>query len=335
MTPWLVALLVWIAAGARVGRILVRPASTVRVAILVAVGAVAGAATLAVPEVAQAVDQWLSGLTAPAEKIALTLWVGFAAAITTVAFAAWPIASRRNLRQVATVIYVLAALDVVLEWVWSLATGWVAVAAGGVFIVITGLRNLAWTPLGRGIGLFTVGTAIVTVLAVLQLLDPQRPFYAHHGWAWGLANVLLATGAVWVIVEVWVRARLLRRRIRTVHAVLTNRFPEVTAEGFKRTTTTLRASDEVTHIMDALYLQSGGGIDAFVATPPPADAEARAVAVAHWVADPVGAEPLDSRWVAPPEGMSARRWVAVIAHVYNRLDPDATRPAVTDAGGRN
>ena len=334
MTPWLVALLVWIAAGARVGRILVRPASTVRVAILVAVAAVAGAATLAIPEVAQAVDQWLSAITAPAEKIALTLWVCFAAAITTVAFAAWPIASRRNLRQVATVIYVLAALDVVLAWVWSPATGWVAVAVGGVFIVITGLRNLAWTPLGRGIALFTVGTAIVTVLAVLQLLDPQRPFYAHHAWAWGLANVLLAIGAVWVIIEVWVRAWLLRRRIRTLHAVLTKRFPEVTVEGFKRTTTTLRASDEVAHVMDALYLQSGGGIDAFVATPPPAEAEGRAAAVARWVQDPVVAEPLDSRWVAPPEGMSARRWVVVLAHAYDGLGPDAARPSVADAGGR-
>ena len=89
----------------------------------------------------------------------------------------------------------------------------------------------------------------------------------------GLANVLLAIGAVWVIIEVWVRAWLLRRRIRTLHAVLTKRFPEVTVEGFKRTTTTLRASDEVAHVMDALYLQSGGGIDAFVATPPPAEAE--------------------------------------------------------------
>ena len=171
-----------------------------------------------------------------------------------------------------------------------------------MFIVITGLRNLAWTPLGRGIALFTVGTAIVTVLAVLQLLDPQRPFYAHHAWAWGLANVLLAIGAVWVIIEVWVRAWLLRHRIRTLHAVLTKRFPEVTVEGFKRTTTTLRASDEVAHIMDALYLQSGGGIDAFVATPPPAEAEERAAAVARWVQDPVVAEPLDSRWVAPPGG---------------------------------
>ena len=334
MTAWLIALLVWIAAGARAGRILVRPASTVRIAILVAVAAVAGAATLAIPEVVQAVDQWLSVLADPAEKIALTLWVCFAAAITTVAFAAWPIASRRNLRQVATVIYVLAAVDVLFTWARSPAAGWFAIALGGVFIVVTGLRNLAWTPLGRGIALFTLGTAIVTVLAVRQLFGPQRPFYEHQVWWWALANALLATGAVWVIVEVWVRARLLRHRIRTLHAVLTERFPEVTAEGFKRTTTMLRASDEVAHIMDALYLQSGGGIDAFVATPPPAEAEERAAAVARWVQDPVVAEPLDSRWVAPPEGMSARRWVVVLAHAYDQLGPDATRPSVTDAGGR-
>jgi len=43
VSAWLVALLVWAAAGARVGRVLVRPATTIRMAIVVAVIAVAGA----------------------------------------------------------------------------------------------------------------------------------------------------------------------------------------------------------------------------------------------------------------------------------------------------
>ncbi|WP_280383267.1 hypothetical protein [Nocardia wallacei] len=43
MTFWLTALLVWMAAGARVGRVLVKPATTARVAIVVAVAAVAPA----------------------------------------------------------------------------------------------------------------------------------------------------------------------------------------------------------------------------------------------------------------------------------------------------
>ncbi|MCX5043335.1 hypothetical protein OG921_09145 [Aldersonia sp. NBC_00410] len=327
MSAWIVALLVWVAAGARVGRVLVRPATVVRMAIVVAVAAVAGATTVAVPDVAQALDELVSGDDGAngaslSATLGVSLWVCAGGAVMVIAIAAWPIASR-NLRPVAAVTYAGTAILVLVTCIWSVTVGWVVVACCGVFTVITGLRNLVWSPLGRGIAIFTAATAFVTVLAVLQVFDPpsyqpgQAPF-ATPGWAWSVAAVAIAVAAVWILVEVWIRARLLLRRTKSLHRSLTDRFPEVVmTDGFRRTTTVLRASDQVAHIMDAMYLQSGGGIETVQPTPPPESSRERAVVVARWARDPVTSEPLDAAWVAPPKGMSTRRWVVAVARAYS------------------
>ncbi|SLH97534.1 Uncharacterised protein [Mycobacteroides abscessus subsp. abscessus] len=88
MTLWLTALLVWVAAGARVGRVLVKPATTARVAIVVAVAAAAAAATLAVPEIALAVDNLLPEGAPPgmlADGVQVAAWLVFATATSVVA----------------------------------------------------------------------------------------------------------------------------------------------------------------------------------------------------------------------------------------------------------
>ncbi|MET7768051.1 hypothetical protein [Nocardia sp. NPDC005366] len=108
MTLWLTALLVWGAAGARVGRVLVKPATTARVAIVVAVASVALATTVAVPEIALAIDNPLprgvhAGLLS--DGIAVAAWQLFAVATSVVVAAAWPVVSRVNLRRIATYIY--------------------------------------------------------------------------------------------------------------------------------------------------------------------------------------------------------------------------------------
>ena len=87
------------------------------------------------------------------------------------------------------------------------------------------------------------------------------------------AALAISLGSVWLLVAVWVRARVLLRRVRRLHTTLVKRFPEVVVEDQTHTTTVLRASDHVAHIMDALYLQAGGGIDTQAATPAPATAE--------------------------------------------------------------
>ena len=128
MSAWLVALLVWAAAGARVGRVLVRPATTIRMAIVVAVIAVAGAVTVAIPDVARALDEAVSGdLGVNGASLSATLgtslWACFAGAVTAIAICAWPVASQRNLRQLAVATYIATATIVLVTCVWSVTAG--------------------------------------------------------------------------------------------------------------------------------------------------------------------------------------------------------------------
>lgn len=326
MTLWITAMLVWIAAGARVGRVLVKPATTARVAIVVAVAAVAVAATLAIPEIAAAVDNLLpNGLPpGPLSAAAVTAaWIVFATATSVVASAAWPVVSRVNLRRIAAGIYGVGALAAVATLTWSTTFGWAAVLLGCLLVVLTGLRNLDWTTLGRGIAVYTTGTALVGLLAAVEIRRavagerPTPPGEPAWGWqAWEIASLLVSLGAVWIVVELWVRARLLLRRTRVLHRVLVQRFPQVVAHQQPAWSTQLRASDQVTQIMDALYLQSGGGALAGSVNPPAALTD-RAAAVAGWARDPHGGAALDARWLAPPAGVTPRGWVRAIARAYD------------------
>lgn len=327
MTFWLTALLVWMAAGARVGRVLVKPATTARVAIVVAVASVAAASTIAIPEVAVAVDHllpggirgmWLSDRLTPA------LWVLFATATSVVAAAAWPVVSRRNLRQIAWMIYAGGVVAMLLTLLWSTTFGWVITLLECAFIVITGVRSMGWTALGRGIALYTTGTLVVGVLSALSLrreishATMPKPDEPDWFWpAWQIAALLIAVGAVWIVIELWLRARLLLREIRTLHRVLVARFPEVVTKDQTGSTTQLKSSDQVAQIMDALFLQSGGGVELVDAGPPPASVTERAERVALWARNPFGETVVDGRWIAPPPGVSPRGWAQAIARAFD------------------
>lgn len=338
MTLWLTAMLVWVAAGARVGRVLVKPATTARVAIVVAVSAVALAATVAVPEIALAIDNLLprglhNGLLS--FGVTVSAWILFTTATSVVAAAAWPVVSRQNLRQIAWVIYGFGLIAIAITLAWSTTFGWFVVTFGCLFIVITGLRNLDWTTLGRGIAIYTAGTALVAMLAALYIrrafIDAPPPVAGRAIWAWPaweLAGILIAFGAVWIVVELWMRARMLLRQIQLLHRILIGRFPEVVAHDQTGSSTQLKASDQIAQIMDALYLQSGGGVVMPQAGAPPASVIERADQVALWARNPLGDVLVDARWIAPPEGISPRGWVQAIARAY-QTQQDA--PATTSS----
>ncbi|GAB4582809.1 hypothetical protein [Nocardia sp. IFM 10818] len=334
MTFWLTAMLVWMAAGARVGRVLVKPATTARVAIVVAVAAVALTVTVAVPDIGVAVDHILpAGLRGMwlSDRATTAAWILFATATAVVAAAAWPVVSRRNLRQIAWMMYAGGLIAMVLTLMWSVTFGWMIVLLECVFIVITGVRNLDWTTLGRGIALYTTGTLLVGVLAGLSVRrNFQNQPMAEPGdgdwfWpAWQAASLLIAIGAVWIVIELWVRARRLLKDIRPLHRVLIGRFPEVVAKDQTGSTTQLKASDQVAQIMDALYLQSGGGVELAAAGAPPEAIAERAARVAEWARNPFGDVLIDGRWIAPPPGVGPRRWVHAIARAFTASSESRT-----------
>jgi len=336
MTFWLTALLVWMAAGARVGRVMVKPATTARVAIVVAVASVAAAATISIPEVGLALDNLLPhGLFGVmlADRLTTAAWLLFTVATSVVAAAAWPVVSRRNLRQIALVIYAIGLAAIAATMFWSVMFGWVVTLLCCGFIALTGLRNLDWTALGRGIALYTCGTIVVGVLSALSirrlaLAEPQgQP--KHPGWfwpVWQVSSLMIAIGAVWIVIELWARARVLLRQIRTLHTTMTKRFPEVKAHDQTGSTTQLKASDQVAQIMDALYLQTGGGVELMAAGTPPGSTAERAERVAAWARNPLGDVVVDSRWIAPPQGLSPRGWVQAIARAFDESEASPAAP---------
>ncbi|MBU3061109.1 hypothetical protein KO481_06185 [Nocardia sp. NEAU-G5] len=336
MTFWLTALLVWVAAGARVGRVLVKPATTARVAIVVAVASVAAAATVSIPEVGLALDNLLPhGLSGAmlADRLTTAAWLLFTVATSVVAAAAWPVVSRRNLRQIALVIYALGLAAMAVTILWSVLFGWVVTLVGCVFIAVTGLRNLDWTALGRGIALYTAGTIVVGVLSALSIrrlaIGEPEALPKNPGWywpVWQVSSLMIAIGAVWIVIELWVRARVLLRQIRPLHVTMTKRFPEVVAHDLAGTTTQLKASDQVAQIMDALYLQSGGGVELMAAGTPSGSTTERAERVAEWARNPLGEVVIDARWIAPPQGSSPRGWVQAIARAFDETEATAAAP---------
>jgi hypothetical protein len=310
---WIVALLAWIAAGARVGRAIVRAPTMVRFAIVAAVASLAVGAFVATPEL-----RVLLGRHVDVDLLSVGLWMVSAASSFVIAAAVWPLDSRRAVGRFAGVVYALAAVAVGAAWV--LDAPWIAcavvVAMFGV-VSVTGVRHLAPTPLGRGIALFTAGSAVIVVAGVAAIVRNGSTFF-DPGWPWALGTALMASGALWFMVEAWVRARIVLARLRKVHRLVTERFPEVVDGDLAHSSSVLRASDQVSQILDALYLQIGLGMGGLDDSPVPSSAAERARVVAQWV-DHSPEVPFDPEWISTPDGVSDRRWVLEIARAHSRL----------------
>ncbi|WP_016883491.1 MULTISPECIES: hypothetical protein [unclassified Rhodococcus (in: high G+C Gram-positive bacteria)] len=328
---WLVALVVWTAAGARIGRVAARQPTPLRVAMVVAVSSAALASTLAVPDVAGRLDTVAPGVGL--SEIVLELaWTLFAAASAVGAISVWPVLPRPALRAVAVVVYTVAVVLGI-----GLAGGYpvpalVFIVIALTAVVVTGVRHVAWTPLGRGISLIVVGSAIVLAAAVVGLVRgvSGETWAVGSSPAYTIAAVIVSVGTVWVLVETWLRARQDLRRMNTLHSVLVSRFPEVVEGDGKGSTTVLRASDAVAHVMDALYLQAGAGMLETDEQDLPESAAERARILARWIDDPVASDVLDTEWIAPPQGMSPRRWVLDLADAYADVRKSAPVPAKAD-----
>jgi len=315
MTLWLAAAVVWCAVGARIGRVLVRQATPVRVAIAISVGTVALNTMLLMPDVAGTFDR-VAGSAELRQRVVEVLWALFAAATLTISEAAHPVLPKKRLR--TWIFYVVAFTATGVGFAIDQPLGWASVVVAAVFAVMVGARHISWTVLGRGIAVYTagvVGAALSALYVVLNRHEPAAGLMALH-------NLLIAIGSVWVLAEVWIRSLVVLMRIRRLHTVLTQRFPDVLTEDPGHKTIVLRSSDHVAHIMDAIYLQSAILADLGVVSRsvgPPRNARERARSVVRWLVDPSLAPNVDTEWIAPPAGMSARRWVVSLAAEFDRL----------------
>lgn len=328
---WAIALAVWTAAGARVGRILAREVTPLRGAMASASVAVAVSVTILLPPVWDLLAPAAANSTAATASTATDsgaaavvfelAWLVAAAASVAGAISVWSIVARNRMRVVTTFAYVFAALCGVLNIGGISAPTTVFQIVGFTIVTVTGLRYVAWSPLGRGISLIVVGSAIVATTELIGMFATvvvQPTTSLTTVMAQSIAAVLISAGCVWVLGETWVRSRMFLRRTRPLHTVLVSRFPEVRDATGKAATSILAASDVVAHVMDALYIQAGAGLFEQVDRALPTEPTDRADFLAPWIADPLQAPMLGTDLVMPPEGMSAKRWVGVLSTAYRR-----------------
>lgn len=298
---WLAALLVWLAVGARVGRVIVRSANTVRTSIVIAVCFLAAAETAGIDDVARTIDRSWDAAT-----VIAICWAGFAAASAVIALHAWP-NLQPHLRWTTTAVVSAGTVAAIASAAITPTVGWGFVLAAVAFVLVTGVRVCDWTPLGRAVGLYCLGACAPAAVAIAVLFGNQPSSSVLT-----IGALLISLGAVWVLFGTWIRARILLYRIKNLHRTLTRRFPEVVDSTRSRAPTVLLASDHVSETMDALYLQVGAGqLDDNAE--PPENPVARAARVAHLVRDPLANPVLGTHWIAAPPHMSLAQWVTLIA----------------------
>lgn len=320
MIAWAVALVVWIAAGARIGRVVARNPTPLRNAMVISVVCAAVASTVMIPQVWAIVDEIAPGSDL-SRTVTLLAWLFCAAGGAVGAAAVRPNVSRRWMRPMSVSVFGIAVVVGVAACLDFVTPALVFMSVALVVVIATGLAHVAWAPLGRGIGLIVTGSAVLLIAVVVALageLSGNEDQRLRSPAVYAAVALLVSIGSVWVLVEMWLRARVDLRRVKPLHDILIERFPEVIDGVGGAGTSVLRASDSVAHIMDAMYVQAGAGLFANPQVPPESSRD-HAQVVAKWARDPQNsAVVVDTKWIAPPPGYSPRRWVLRIANEYNK-----------------
>ncbi|MFF0817523.1 hypothetical protein ACFYVR_20500 [Rhodococcus sp. NPDC003318] len=317
MITWLVALLCSTAVGARIGRLTVRPPSLARVSIAIAAVALTAAATVRTTTVVDVLDGFRDDLAATSFEWCL---IAFAATTSLIAAASltrlstrsqWPVAVTA-----AALALVVAAVEVTADH-GALTNGYLVVTT--VFAVAVGVRHVAWNPLGRAIGLYCLGLAVIAgVCAVTLVANPGNHLDPASSW-WSVAVILVSGGCSSVMIEAWVRAKVDLRRTRRLWTALTAAHPELLDSDYRSVTATLTAGDRVSQILDGLYLHAGGGLIGPGSTAPPEDLSQRATVVAAWLhRSAFEVEPIDPRWLGTPVEVTDREWILALSAAYDR-----------------
>ncbi|MGK8501832.1 hypothetical protein [Nocardia asiatica] len=169
-------------------------------------------------------------------------------------------------------------------------------AVGCALVLGTGLRDLDWTALGRDIVLYTAGTVLVAVLAAGQIRRtprdaPGNPLSAFAVAEGGLGvgrgeftSLLIALGAVWIVVKRQVRAQVPLPRCTRSRSVACAKYWRANKLDSARSP----ALPTRWRSINALCLRSDGRLVLPEPAQPPTSVPDRADRVARWARDPTG-----------------------------------------------
>ncbi|MFZ4374058.1 MAG: hypothetical protein ACOYO2_12590 [Mycobacterium sp.] len=373
MTIWVIAGLLGMATGLRIGWALVNRQSVVSSAMIVALGSLAVLALLNWPPVTLLVDTalgWPNIAIGLSEVALVASAAGSCVMITSVASTRNPSA----IRNLAVIQYCVAAL--------------IAAVAAGLFIVsgrqpemtpeeflarnlgsantalhwlvpllyvLLALTLVSWvgmrlanpTRRGRALFVFTVGIALMVASSAFVLI---RAVGTTNLVGVGTAATLLAAamaivaaGSMLPAVEDWVGSRRELRLIRPLRDELMRRHPDIGIGIRPRGPLAFRVAEQLSLISDSLYLEATVAQSAQTAAASSASpgqiavtGPQQALAVARWVHGGCGngATTFPGRgWLRQPASYSDREWIIEISRQYRDLDRSPRQPNADDVAG--
>lgn len=353
MIVWVIAGLLGLATGLRIGWALANEQSVVSVAMMLALGSLGTVAALNWPPLTLLVDSLLDwpNVSMGLSQVALILCAaGSAVMMTSVTSTrSGPTTRRLALVQYAVAL-VVAALSLVAFFTagrlpqmspgeylrrglgsgatsWLLPLSYVVVALS--LVSWAGLRHSSRSRRGRALFVFTVGILLIVAAGVVfgvRIL--ARAPLAGSGLGATLltcAMVVVAAGALLPTVEDWFGAGREMAIIEPLLTELARRHPDIGIGVRPRGPRVFRVAERMSLISDALYLEATA---AAAATPsatddtgdhgaPPVPPHAQALEIARWI-DGYSSFP-GLNWLRQPEAYSDRQWILEIAARYRDL----------------
>lgn len=355
MIVWVIAGLLALGTGLRIGWALVNRQSVVSGSMIVALGSLAVLAALNWPPLTLLID---TALGWPNISIALSQVALIASAAGSCVMITSVGASRAPARRLAIIQYgvaaIIAAVAVGLfltaerqpemaprEYLsrnLGAGTAWLVPL---LYVMLT-MTLVSWVGIrlsnpsrrGRALFLFSAGTALIVATSAFFVIRAVSgtPLVGVGTAATLLlcAMAVVAAGSLLPSVEDWVGARRELRVIEPLLREMERRQPDVGIGVRPRGPLVFRVAERLSTISDALYLEAllaeqrggaeGASDDGAVAGAGPA---AQARAVARWVhagRDHVGETFPGRGWLSAPPGCSDREWILQIARQYRELD---------------
>ncbi|MGI9125741.1 MAG: hypothetical protein ACR2JM_13470 [Mycobacterium sp.] len=344
MIVWVIAGLLALATGLRIGWAMVNRQSVVSSAMIVALGSLALVAALNWGPLTRLVDRVLGwpNISVALSQIALVASAaGSCVMITSVASTRSSAANRR----LAAAQYGLAVLIAAVSMAVFVADGrqsepttqdWLV----PLLYVMLVLSLVSWVGLrlsnpsrrGRALFVFTIGVALIVASVAFFLIRALFSGSANlvgFGAATALtlcALGVVAAGALLPYIEDWIGSRRELQLIEPLRRELQRRQPDIGIGVRPRGPLMFRVAERLSLISDALYLESmlaeQNGGDQRPETTPPAgtDHAGQALAVARWIkADSVAAYP-GRAWLRQPAYCADRDWILEIAGQYRSLE---------------
>lgn len=373
MTIWVIAGLLGMATGLRIGWALVNRQSVVSSAMIVALGSLAVLALLNWPPVTLLVDTalgWPNIAIGLSEVALVASAAGSCVMITSVASTRNPSA----VRNLAVIQYCVAALiaavavglfivsgrqpemtpreylsrnlgaaNTALHWLVPLLYVLLALT----LVSWVGMRLANPTRRGRALFVFTIGIALIVASSAFVLI---RAVGTTNLVGVGTAATLLAAamtivaaGSMLPAIEDWVGSRHELRLIRPLRDEMMRRHPDIGIGARPRGPLAFRVAEQLSLISDSLYLEANVAQSAQTASITAASSSQiavtgpqQALAVARWIhgGRGNGAGIFPGRgWLRQPASYSDRDWIIEISRQYRNVDRIGHRPNTDDVAG--